>query len=139
MNQPPYLNNFSSKKGIIMKPMTKKLEAIRKELLERKHELDRLLSERAHATTDQEAGKDIGDQAMTSTMETLNKSLQDSEYAEYSGIVQALNKIEEGSYGLCIDCNEAIPERRLTYYPNATRCLACQEAYEDAASNTLSE
>jgi DnaK suppressor protein len=116
----------------------KKLEEVRKELVTRKHELDRLLSQRSHENAEPEAGKDIGDQAMSSTLETLNKSLQDSEFEEYNRIVQALTKIDDGTYGICIDCNEPIPERRLKYYPNASRCLACQEAYEDSAS-VLSE
>lgn len=114
-----------------MVAIDKKLELIREELLARKYELDRILSQRAHETNDQEAGKDAGDQALSSTLETLNKSLQDSEFDEYNRIVHALSKIEDGTYGICIDCNEPIPERRLKYYPNAARCLVCQEIYED--------
>ncbi len=113
----------------------KKLALIRKELLERKLELDLLLSQRAHETNDQEAGKDPGDQALSSTLEILNKSLQDNEYEDYNRIVQAIAKIDDGTYGICIDCNEPIPERRLKYYPNAARCLVCQEMFEDAINN----
>jgi DnaK suppressor protein len=112
--------------------VNKKLEEIREDLLVRKYELEQLLAQQAHERVDQEAGKDIGDQAMSSTMETLNKSLQDNELEEYNRIVRAIAKIDEGTYGTCIDCNESIPERRLKYYPNASRCLACQEAYEDS-------
>lgn len=113
----------------------KKLELIRKELVERKQELDALLAQRTHETTDQEAaGKDPGDQASSSTLEILNKSLQDNEYDEHNRIVQALTKIDDGTYGICIDCNEQIPEKRLKYYPNAARCLVCQEMYEDSVN-----
>ena len=112
----------------------KKLALIRQELLERKQELDLLLSQRAHEPNDQEAGKDPGDQALSSTLEILNKSLQDNEYEDYNRIVQALAKIDDGTYGICIDCNEQIPEKRLKYYPNATRCLVCQEMFEDAVN-----
>jgi len=117
----------------------KKLESIRQELLERKYELDGLLSQRAHETNEQEAGKDAGDQALSSTLETLNKSLQDNEYEEYHRIVQALAKISDGTYGTCIDCNEPIPEKRLKYYPNAARCLVCQEMYEDSLESSSGE
>jgi DnaK suppressor protein len=113
----------------------KKLELIRKELVERKQELDALLAQRTHETNDQEAaGKDPGDQASSSTLEILNKSLQDNEFDEYNRIVQALTKIDDGTYGICIDCNEPIPEKRLKYYPNAARCLVCQEMYEDSVN-----
>lgn len=118
----------------------KKLELIRQELLERKRELDALLAQRTHETTDQEAaGKDAGDQALSSTLEILNKSLQDNEYDEYNRIVQALSKIDDGTYGICIDCNEPIQEKRLKYYPNAARCLVCQEMYEDSLNTTIGE
>ena len=115
-----------------MAAQDKKLELIRTELLERKQELDILLAQRTHETNDPEAaGRDAGDQASSTTLEILNKSLQDNEYDEYNRIVQALTKIDDGTYGICIDCNEPIPEKRLKYYPNAARCLVCQEMYED--------
>jgi DnaK suppressor protein len=117
----------------------KKLGLIRKELLERKYELDAILAQRTHESNDQEAGKDPGDQALSSTLEILNKSLQDNEYDEYNRIVQALGKIDDGTYGTCIDCNEPIPEKRLKYYPNAARCLVCQEMYEDTVNAPSSE
>lgn len=122
-----------------MTMMDKRLEFVRQELLERKQELDQALAQRVHETTEQEAGKDVGDQALSSTLETLNKSLQDNEYEEYNRIVQALVKIDDGSYGICIDCNEPIPERRLKYYPNAARCLVCQEMYEDSLNAVSGE
>jgi DnaK suppressor protein len=111
--------------------INKKLEAVRQELLARKQTLDEQLSQRSFESADT-TGKDPGDQALTSTMENLQRSLQDSEFEEYNRITQALEKIDEGSYGICADCNELIPERRLKFYPNAARCLACQELYEDS-------
>lgn len=41
-------------------------------------------------------------------------------------IEQALKAIKDGTYGVCIDCGEAIPEGRLTAVPDADRCVACQ-------------
>jgi DnaK suppressor protein len=107
-----------------------KITEIRKELLERKQALDEQLSIRSFTAADT-TGKDPGDQAMSSTMETLQRSLQDTDYEEYNRITQALEKIDDGSYGICVDCNEMIQEKRLKFYPNASRCLACQELYED--------
>ncbi|HUB81627.1 MAG TPA: TraR/DksA family transcriptional regulator [Bryobacteraceae bacterium] len=42
----------------------------------------------------------------------------------------ALRRIDEGTYGLCIDCEEPIAPRRLAAVPWAGRCLACQESAE---------
>lgn len=32
--------------------------------------------------------------------------------------------------GLCVDCDEAIEQERLTHYPRAQRCVGCQEIHE---------
>lgn len=42
----------------------------------------------------------------------------------------ALGRIAEGSYGICIDCGEAIEERRLESILEAARCANCQELYD---------
>ena len=75
--------------------------------------------------------QDPGDQALTSTMESLRSSLQDTRIDELNRIVKALKMIEEGSYGICADCELPISEKRLKLYPDATRCLSCQEAFEE--------
>jgi len=43
----------------------------------------------------------------------------------------ALNRVADGSYGLCVDCEEPIAARRLAAVPWAARCLACQEDAEN--------
>lgn len=45
-------------------------------------------------------------------------------------IESALARIDEGSYGLCIDCEEPIDLRRLQAHPAALRCAACQQQFE---------
>lgn len=42
----------------------------------------------------------------------------------------ALKKLEEGTYGRCEMCEEAIPPARLQALPFAIRCTRCQEAWE---------
>lgn len=44
----------------------------------------------------------------------------------------ALSRLDNGVYGVCIDCGEKITEARLEYRPEAARCLACQGKFEDA-------
>lgn len=39
----------------------------------------------------------------------------------------ALGRIESGEYGFCLDCEEAIDERRLGVDPAALRCIRCAE------------
>lgn len=100
-------------------------------LLERKAELERVLADLSSEGGEDPQGQDLGDQALSSSMESLRQSLQDTENTEYRMILEALRSIEDGSYGICIDCDSKISEKRLKYYPNACRCIVCQEALEE--------
>jgi DnaK suppressor protein len=42
----------------------------------------------------------------------------------------ALKRVEEGSYGTCLRCEEEIPEKRMKAVPWAAYCVACQETIE---------
>ena len=42
-------------------------------------------------------------------------------------IYGALGRIEEGDYGLCIDCEELIPLGRLEIDPSLPRCVLCAD------------
>ena len=48
-------------------------------------------------------------------------------------INRALRAIEDGSYGLCIACEEPIAVKRLQTIPWATYCVGCQEELETRA------
>ena len=45
-------------------------------------------------------------------------------------ILEALQKIDEGTYGICEECEEEIPIGRLKAIPEAKYCVACQMALE---------
>lgn len=104
---------------------------IKKRLLERKKELEEQLSDLYKLRGAPTDVQDPGDQAQSVSQETLQLSLQDAELHEYNMIGQALKMIEDGTYGSCIDCGQPISEKRLKSYPNATRCILCQEVLED--------
>ena len=40
---------------------------------------------------------------------------------------KALERIEDGSFGVCTICGELIPEERMIEVPNATKCVGCKE------------
>jgi DnaK suppressor protein len=42
-------------------------------------------------------------------------------------VQQALDRIERGEYGDCLECGEPIDPRRLEADPTATRCIGCAE------------
>ena len=50
--------------------------------------------------------------------------------AELDEVDAALARMRAGTYGECSDCGEPIALARLSAYPTAVRCVACQERYE---------
>lgn len=46
----------------------------------------------------------------------------------------AIDRIEEGTFGICPDCELDIKPKRLAALPWATRCVECQEASDAAES-----
>jgi len=44
---------------------------------------------------------------------------------------EALERMEGGSYGVCLTCEKAISPKRLAALPRAARCLECQQAAEN--------
>jgi DnaK suppressor protein len=42
-------------------------------------------------------------------------------------VAEALDRVDDGSYGTCANCEEPIPEKRLDAIPWAKYCIACQE------------
>lgn len=107
------------------------LESIKKMLLVRKHELEEQLTNLSTEEISDGQVQDVGDQALSSIMESLRTSIQDAEVDEYRRIVRAIEMINEGTYGICADCGQGISEKRLKPFPNAVRCLACQELLEE--------
>jgi len=111
---------------------TKQLSKFRKILLEEK---ERILNN-TKKTLDTEieiSPDDLPDEADLAATE-INQSvvfkLRDRERRLLSKIDQALHKIEEGSFGTCIDCEEAIEMKRLNARPVSTLCLGCKERQE---------
>ncbi|MER7131589.1 TraR/DksA family transcriptional regulator [Streptosporangium saharense] len=45
-------------------------------------------------------------------------------------VAEALSRLDEGVYGRCADCGQAVPEGRLEARPEAARCVQCQARRE---------
>ena len=55
-----------------------------------------------------------------------NRLSQKANLEEYRNqVMAALERIEDGSYGVCSDCGEEIAEARLQAFPAATLCVKC--------------
>jgi DnaK suppressor protein len=71
-----------------------------------------------------------------------NQAVRDAEKArdaqELDDVAAALQRMDEGRYGDCIDCGVHIDVRRLLAQLAAARCLACQERFERSSGGSLS-
>jgi|GEM_PF-128929 len=105
------------------------LTTIKEQLLVRKRELAGHLHSDRPQDGDKQV-KDLGDEALSASMSNLQSSLEQAEIDELNLIDDALTRIEDGVYGVCIDCDEAISPRRLEYSPYVARCIPCQEELE---------
>lgn len=60
-----------------------------------------------------------------------NADIRDGEIAEakeeLAGIDEALQRLAEGSYGICERCGESIADARLEVMPTAVLCIDCVE------------
>jgi DnaK suppressor protein len=45
-------------------------------------------------------------------------------------VEEAIEKLDEGQYGICLECEELISEERLTVIPFASYCVDCLELIE---------
>jgi DnaK suppressor protein len=45
-------------------------------------------------------------------------------------VLDALRRIELGTYGTCVDCGAGVPEGRLEAKPAASRCVSCQAKWD---------
>lgn len=68
---------------------------------------------------------DFSDRVAFTEMDEVLEQLDDSARAEITAIRAALQRIEDGSYGVCTSCGEDIAPRRLEVLPTASRCVGC--------------
>ncbi len=73
------------------------------------------------------------DWAQADAERDLAFALEERESAELVAIDAALQRVADGSYGLCLDCGGAIANARLHANPTALRCVGCQSQAEQAS------
>ncbi len=91
------------------------------------HANERIVSE---FVLSQEDLPDETDLAASENQQSLALSLRDREYKLLVRIEKALEKIKEGNFGICEECEEQIETRRLEARPMSNLCISCQEQEE---------
>jgi DnaK suppressor protein len=66
------------------------------------------------------------DMVMAEYDQTMLRTLEE----ELHEVLAALERIDQGTYGICVDCKRPIERERLEAVPWAVRCVADQERFE---------
>jgi RNA polymerase-binding transcription factor len=107
-----------------------RLETKRGELLQR---IDEMTEPHEHAVDSIEAGggpHDLEDIAGDMADMQNRQSIQANEQALLQDVEQALDRIRQGSYGVCVNCGKPVGEKRLEVLPWAARCIVCEGQLE---------
>lgn len=94
------------------------------QLLDRHAELTARLKQVEDALDDP-LPRDMEDQAVELDDDEVQQSLGAVSALELKKIDAALARIDDGTYGECMNCGEPISEARLDAVPHATLCIKC--------------
>ena len=68
------------------------------------------------------------DQAQLTHDEYVSLHFNSLDYGQLRLVEEALDRLEAGDFGTCLNCEEPIPAKRLRALPWARYCIPCQES-----------
>ena len=104
-----------------LEDVRKALEAKRKELLAGTSDRQEILIENAAEEFDR-LQQQLNREVAIRNLDRESRLLKD--------VQKALSRAEDGTLGICLRCEEEIPEKRLNAVPWAAYCLKCQETVD---------
>jgi DnaK suppressor protein len=108
--------------AVDVKVIRRQLQAKRKDVLEG------VSRAREMGSVETESGApDIADRATSAFQREFSFSLSENEGQMLRLIDEALARLENGKFGMCIHCEQPIEKQRLHAVPWARYCIACQE------------
>ena len=107
----------------------KKVEYYKKRLVTTQDELLRTVtkSERDGREADEEGTQDIADKAANSYTKEFLFHQSDENRRLLQMVNEALERVKDGTYGLCVSCQGEVQVKRLEAVPWARHCIECQE------------
>lgn len=102
----------------------KDLERQRERLVDQLHELGATPS--GDLRSDLDYGESFADAGAATAERTERLGLVDALKGQLDEVDRALERIAEGTYGVCAVCGSEIPAARLEARPESTLCVACK-------------
>jgi DnaK suppressor protein len=115
---------------IDLNKMKARLEAKRAELENSIADLTQAHPEPVGPLEVNEPAQDTEDIATDFDETQKEQSLLVNQQALLTEVERALERIERGTYGICVNCGRPIPEKRLEDIPWAARDVQCEEVLE---------
>ena len=112
-----------------MEMSPKEQEEIRARLMQEKRELTKRV-DRIHAHAREPLEADSSEQAAQLGNVAVVSALETEAIEEIADIDAALQRLENGRYGICIGCGEDISPQRLEARPACTECVDCAEVHD---------
>ena len=107
----------------------KKADLFKKRLVNKQEELLRVVtkSEQDGREADEEATQDIADKAANSYTKEFLFHQSDENRRLLQLVNEALERLKDGTFGLCLACQSEVQQKRLEAVPWARHCIECQE------------
>lgn len=102
------------------------LKKIREKLLNERQGLLAKSSQRPDIDTE----GDETDEIQAHILIDLQNQLNGRDQIKLSHINDSLKRLDDKTYGVCVDCGEDIPEKRLLHNPYFLTCVSCAEERE---------
>jgi DnaK suppressor protein len=110
----------------------KQLEGFRRLLLDRKGTLAEAYNKNKTygRLTEDEGTQDLADKASSAYTKEFLYSLSNTDREILQKVDEALQRLDHGGFGQCVECGDEINRKRLEAVPWASHCIVCQEKFE---------
>jgi DnaK suppressor protein len=105
-----------------------RLQDLKEELLRVRRGMEE--DERQRSEEERDTQLDSGDMSQEMFTREMDATIGEQVERRLKDVDRALQKIDEGTYGICDDTGEPIPKGRLEAVPEAIRTVEAQQRYE---------
>jgi DnaK suppressor protein len=109
------------------KDILKKMGAVSEDIETIKEGIGNASNKQGGVTPDSIFSVHMADAGTDSHEQEKSFMLMNRESDYFKNLEVALERIEEGIFGVCKLCDSLIPEERMMEAPNATKCVQCKE------------
>ncbi len=109
------------------KAISEKMGAVSDDIESIKEGIGNASNKQGGVTPDSIFSVHMADAGTDSHEQEKNFMLMNRESDYFKNLKIALERIEEGTFGVCKICDNLIPEERMMEVPNATKCVQCKE------------